>query len=568
MSQSTISKGQIRIDTTSKIRKFYKVQNACIKLRDSIRIIREIGLTPEELEYLLNSDDEINQTIGRSATMNIASQISQQQQSHFNVDKLFEKFKFDERRSEVDKYIQYPVIYDENLEHLVFVHKSFPNTNAHLSESERIKMSNQRLEFLGDSWLGAIISYILYKKYPTANEGTLSQMKEALVSNANLYEWSKKLNFNVRLQENIAEPTKIIKDKVSKRHADCVEAYIGALVLDRFSSEFLDLKEWLEELSTERLDTLHNIFAREHYNKNAKSELEDLLKVNKLGLKLNYKRRTCKSPFLIDVRIGDTILASAVGHSIREAEHRAAMKVLENDDLLMKYAAYEFTSNPTLNHNLQEFTLSNTKSGDEISPTHSLLERSPNEMYNDTNERNPSILKYIDNDNDVHNTLEKNLDNPSEQIIGQITNEILEKMNGTLNKIVTDIVSKTIREKTISRNDFAPDLSKSVKCKPIPNKTESSHLTSLNENHQIHLVDENRAKQTLYTAMTKVQIFPDYVTEKISMNEFHSKCVVKGSGIYLGEGTGRSKKIAQHMAAIAALGSTSLKNILKKSKEL
>ena len=136
MSQSTISKGQIRIDTTSKIRKFYKVQNACIKLRDSIRIIREIGLTPEELEYLLNSDDEINQTIGRSATMNIASQISQQQQSHFNVDKLFEKFKFDERRSEVDKYIQYPVIYDENLEHLVFVHKSFPNTNAHLSDQK------------------------------------------------------------------------------------------------------------------------------------------------------------------------------------------------------------------------------------------------------------------------------------------------------------------------------------------------------------------------------------------------------------------------------------------------
>ena len=52
-------------------------------------------------------------------------------------------------------------------------------------------MSNQRLEFLGDSWLGAIISHILYKKYPTANEGTLSQMKEALISNANLYEWSK-----------------------------------------------------------------------------------------------------------------------------------------------------------------------------------------------------------------------------------------------------------------------------------------------------------------------------------------------------------------------------------------
>lgn len=55
-------------------------------------------------------------------------------------------------------------------------------THPSAVEGARTKLSYERLEFLGDSVLGAIVATDLYERYPSMNEGELSQLKIALVS--------------------------------------------------------------------------------------------------------------------------------------------------------------------------------------------------------------------------------------------------------------------------------------------------------------------------------------------------------------------------------------------------
>ena len=84
----------------------------------------------------------------------------------------------------------------------------------------------ERLEFLGDSVLGSIISCYLYKTYPEENEGFLTQMKSKIVNRKNLNLLGEKLRLTDFIQngshgslgENI--------------NGNLFEAFIGAIYLD------------------------------------------------------------------------------------------------------------------------------------------------------------------------------------------------------------------------------------------------------------------------------------------------------------------------------------------------
>ena len=68
------------------------------------------------------------------------------------------------------------VFRDENLLRLALTHPSL----AH--EQDQPAPHNQRLEFLGDSVIGLVITRELYHKFPDANEGTLTKSRAKLVN--------------------------------------------------------------------------------------------------------------------------------------------------------------------------------------------------------------------------------------------------------------------------------------------------------------------------------------------------------------------------------------------------
>jgi len=102
------------------------------------------------------------------------------------------------------------------------------------------KNSNERLEFLGDAILGAVVAEILFKMYPYKDEGFLTEMRSKIVSRANLNQLAKRLG----LDEHIEFDNRLIGpiNKQGSLLGDTFEAMIGAVYMDKgynFTHNFL-----------------------------------------------------------------------------------------------------------------------------------------------------------------------------------------------------------------------------------------------------------------------------------------------------------------------------------------
>jgi ribonuclease-3 len=97
-----------------------------------------------------------------------------------------------------------------------------------VSQSDKVcgLLNNERLEYLGDAILGAIVADFLFRKYPLAKEGTLSEMRSKIVCRNRLNQLSKRLNLdsvmNIRTDTHAKSAT-----------GDAFEALCGALYLDK-----------------------------------------------------------------------------------------------------------------------------------------------------------------------------------------------------------------------------------------------------------------------------------------------------------------------------------------------
>ncbi len=84
----------------------------------------------------------------------------------------------------------------------------------------------ERLEFLGDSILGSVISCYLFENYPDANEGYLTQMKAKIVNRKNLNRLGKELKLTDFIE---ITPTTCLSENIC---GNLFEAFVGAIYLD------------------------------------------------------------------------------------------------------------------------------------------------------------------------------------------------------------------------------------------------------------------------------------------------------------------------------------------------
>jgi dsRNA-specific ribonuclease len=84
-----------------------------------------------------------------------------------------------------------------------FIHRSYVNDTADLKIVQRPyncielkKISNERLEFLGDGILECITKFYLYKRFPDADEGFMTEKKISLVKNDHIGKLAYKLGLN------------------------------------------------------------------------------------------------------------------------------------------------------------------------------------------------------------------------------------------------------------------------------------------------------------------------------------------------------------------------------------
>lgn len=119
--------------------------------------------------------------------------------------------------------------HDRALLQQAFVHRSYLNeqdpTTNQLSD-------NERLEFLGDSVIGFVVSEVLYLRYPTAKEGTLTHLRTLLVRRETLAQLALDMDMGGQLLLGVGEEESGGRLRLATLCA-CFEALVGSLFLDQ-----------------------------------------------------------------------------------------------------------------------------------------------------------------------------------------------------------------------------------------------------------------------------------------------------------------------------------------------
>ncbi|MGB0880080.1 MAG: ribonuclease III [Polaribacter sp.] len=130
--------------------------------------------------------------------------------------------------------------------------KAFTHSSFNLSDEKGIPINYERLEFLGDSVLGTVISAYLYNKVPKGSEGYLTQMKSKIVSRDHLNELGKDLGLIRFIKSNINQSN--VSNNI---YGNIFEALVGAIYLDRgytFCQKFIHEKVITPYVDIEKLE--------------------------------------------------------------------------------------------------------------------------------------------------------------------------------------------------------------------------------------------------------------------------------------------------------------------------
>jgi ribonuclease-3 len=192
----------------------------------------------------------------------------------------------------------------------------------HRSVSNEIgsKVNNERLEFLGDSVLGAVCATLLYQKYTEKNEGELAKIKSVVVSEDILSEIALKLQIDKILLLGKGEELSGGRTKKAIL-ADAAEALIGALYID---SGYKIAFDFVSRCITPEI----NRVTGENYHKDYKSLLQEYCqRFFHCYPEYSITRRSGPEhdrTFWMEVRIGETVYGTGTGRNKKSAEQEAA----------------------------------------------------------------------------------------------------------------------------------------------------------------------------------------------------------------------------------------------------
>jgi ribonuclease-3 len=201
---------------------------------------------------------------------------------------------------------------------LALTHRSFafeqPETIEH----------NERLEFLGDAILGAVVTDIIYKKFPDLPEGDLARLRASVVNTVALADIARSIGLGEHLKLGKGEESSGGREK-SSLLADSFEAVIGAVYLD------LGIARVEEVLTPLFIRVLDEVVAG-GMTFDAKTALQEA--AVKLRGEIPTYRVASSGPdhdkrFTAHVFIAGESFGSGVGRSKKEAEQHAAREALD-----------------------------------------------------------------------------------------------------------------------------------------------------------------------------------------------------------------------------------------------
>ncbi|NED96990.1 ribonuclease III [Phytoactinopolyspora alkaliphila] len=212
--------------------------------------------------------------------------------------------------SELEARLGLPV--DASLLEQALTHRSYAYEHGGLP-------TNERLEFLGDSVLGLVVTDDLYRRHPDLSEGQLAKLRAAVVNMRALAGVGRSLHLGEFLRLGRGEETTGGRDKASIL-ADTVEALIGAVYVDRGMADATALVHRL-------VDDLIDVSATLGAGLDWKTSLQEFTSRQSLGVpeyQVTEEGPDHEKIFTAHVLLGGVVHGTGQGRSKKEAEANAA----------------------------------------------------------------------------------------------------------------------------------------------------------------------------------------------------------------------------------------------------
>ena len=201
---------------------------------------------------------------------------------------------------------------DPELREAALTHRSFAFENG-------LEITNERLEFLGDSVLGIVVTDLAYRSFPHMPEGSLAKLRAAVVNMTSLADVARDLGVGSVVLLGKGEEQSGGRDKASIL-ADALEAIFGAVYLDRG----LDVaRELIERLFRPRMEA----YARGEGDRDFKTLLQELASQEIRAMpeyRLEEQGPDHEKEFTATVHLAGEALGRGSGRSKKEAEQQAA----------------------------------------------------------------------------------------------------------------------------------------------------------------------------------------------------------------------------------------------------
>ena len=180
---------------------------------------------------------------------------------------------------------------------------------------------NERLEFLGDAVLSAVVADHLYRTLPDVEEGELTKQRAAMVCESALAMFARDIDLGKDMRFGKGE----LKTHGNERDSilsDCFEAVIAAIYLDggvEAARKFI-ARHVLQEASGAELSRDYKTELQEVIQQNPEEKLRDV--------------HTAESgpdhdkTFTVEIWLNSNVIATATGHSKKQAEQNAAAEAL------------------------------------------------------------------------------------------------------------------------------------------------------------------------------------------------------------------------------------------------
>jgi ribonuclease-3 len=206
---------------------------------------------------------------------------------------------------------------DDALREAALTHRSF-------AFEQNLGVTNERLEFLGDSVLGLVVTDLAYRSYPTLPEGQLAKLRAAVVNMQALADVARALGVGDLVLLGKGEEQSGGRHKASIL-ADALEAIFGAVYLDRG----LDVaRALIERLFGPRLEA----YVRGEGDRDFKTILQELASQRLRSLPIYEVAEAGpdhQKQFTATVAVAGEQLGTGAGRTKKEAEQHAAREAYE-----------------------------------------------------------------------------------------------------------------------------------------------------------------------------------------------------------------------------------------------